>query len=272
MSEPQPMNGYTKLASLIGSHPELAIFRRFGALNAQNLLYLQAELVHLENRLGKCFKADAESGHIDRKLYDRDWQSLAESGFAPDGNPEQWATALQIRRVLREYNEALLVQTLLAKHDGPLKRDLIFLQNWKKRPSMGYVYLLGANQDIWENPVVEDLIAVKRHEGHSLATRVIGDFLVYWWRRFSGKKSRQPRDEKYANTIHYSNSSLAKASALLGAVCASTLPVLAIVVLSCVHSMTRRLAIIVVFTPIFSLVLGIFTNGRGIEIFAATAA
>lgn len=99
------MNGYTKLASFISSHPELAIFRRFGTLNAQNLLYLQAELVHLENRLKECLKADASSGQIDRTMYDRDWQSLSESTFAPDGNPEQWATALQIRKTLKEYSK-----------------------------------------------------------------------------------------------------------------------------------------------------------------------
>jgi hypothetical protein len=40
-------NGYTKLAIQMGQYSEMAIFRRFGALNAQNLLYLQAELVQL---------------------------------------------------------------------------------------------------------------------------------------------------------------------------------------------------------------------------------
>jgi hypothetical protein len=44
------VNGYPKLARHMGASPEIAIFRRFGALNAQNLLYLQAELVHLEKR------------------------------------------------------------------------------------------------------------------------------------------------------------------------------------------------------------------------------
>jgi hypothetical protein len=43
--------GYTKLASVMGKNPELAIFRRFSALNAKNLLYLQAEHVNLEARL-----------------------------------------------------------------------------------------------------------------------------------------------------------------------------------------------------------------------------
>ena len=34
------MEGYAKIACLMGEFPEVAIFRRFGALNAQNLLCL----------------------------------------------------------------------------------------------------------------------------------------------------------------------------------------------------------------------------------------
>jgi hypothetical protein len=99
-----PSNGYSKLASLMGAHPELATFRRFSTLAAQNLLYLQAELVFLENKLRKCVDADASSGDIYREMYDRDWQSLSESGATAGGNGEQWAIVLRIRGVLKEYS------------------------------------------------------------------------------------------------------------------------------------------------------------------------
>jgi hypothetical protein len=107
MAQIPTMNGYSKLASLMGSHPELAIFRRFGTLNAQNLLYLQAELVHLERKLQRCVASDIASGHADRIIYDRHWQSLTESGSRPDGDPEQWETALKIRKLLKEYSKML---------------------------------------------------------------------------------------------------------------------------------------------------------------------
>lgn len=42
------MEGYAKLASLMGAHPAVIFIPRFGALTAQNLLYLQAELDQLE--------------------------------------------------------------------------------------------------------------------------------------------------------------------------------------------------------------------------------
>ena len=47
---PKP-RGYPRLAALMGSYQETAIFRRFGKLNMLNLLSLQAELTDLEVQL-----------------------------------------------------------------------------------------------------------------------------------------------------------------------------------------------------------------------------
>ena len=91
---------------MMGAHPEVAVIRRFGSLNARNILYLQAELMALEPKLNECVKADANSGHQDRQIYDRDWQTLSES-LQPEngGNPEQWKTMLSIRALLKEYSK-----------------------------------------------------------------------------------------------------------------------------------------------------------------------
>ncbi len=45
------MAGYDELSELIGSRPDLAIFRRFGPLAAQVLLRIQAELLELDDDL-----------------------------------------------------------------------------------------------------------------------------------------------------------------------------------------------------------------------------
>ena len=54
---PKPMErtlsvgSYPKLSEFMGSWSDVAIFRRFANLNAENLLFLQAELLHLEQEL-----------------------------------------------------------------------------------------------------------------------------------------------------------------------------------------------------------------------------
>jgi hypothetical protein len=45
------MSSYDELSVLIGSYPELAIFRRFGPLAAKVLLAMQADLLNLEEDL-----------------------------------------------------------------------------------------------------------------------------------------------------------------------------------------------------------------------------
>ena len=97
--------GYSRLASLMGTHKGTAVFRRFGTLNALNLLYLQAELTNLENTLRQQAKADAESGHFERSIYARDWETLSESMAAENQHCPQWNTFLQVRKKLDTYSK-----------------------------------------------------------------------------------------------------------------------------------------------------------------------
>lgn len=97
------MEGYAKIASRIAAHPELGIYRRFGALNAQNLLYLQAEIHGLEQELRIYAEEDAAASDDEtRKLYSRDWHTLAESR---EKDRRQWNTMCRIREKLKEYSE-----------------------------------------------------------------------------------------------------------------------------------------------------------------------
>ena len=94
--------GYIKLSNFLvtKSYP---IFRRFQASAARDLLYLQAELVHLESEYQKVSKSDRETDERDeRHLYAFEWWHLSESENRGLGG-EQWALALEIRRKLREY-------------------------------------------------------------------------------------------------------------------------------------------------------------------------
>lgn len=62
--------GYEKVAHLMSTHPETAIFKRFGFLDASNTLYLQAELIYLERELkrylARRFRAETEQSSLMR--------------------------------------------------------------------------------------------------------------------------------------------------------------------------------------------------------------
>ena len=96
------MEGYAKIASRIAANSELGIYRRFAALNAQSILYLQAELHSLEQDLHTYAQEDAAASDDDRRNYSRDWHTLAES---TDQDRRQWNTMCRIREKLKEYSE-----------------------------------------------------------------------------------------------------------------------------------------------------------------------
>lgn len=94
--------GYPKLAAKMEILPEVAIFRRFGALNAQNLLYMQAELVYLKKELRRCQLEDHCNPSEKRSKYALDWRWLKVSEGTEAG--EQQALILRIRDLLKEYS------------------------------------------------------------------------------------------------------------------------------------------------------------------------
>lgn len=71
-------------------------------------------------------------------------------------------------KILTFTGDALLQQSLLQQQQQPNPQALAFLQRWMKRPSMGCVYLLGRDSDIWEKPDLQDLIAIKPQESDGL--------------------------------------------------------------------------------------------------------
>jgi hypothetical protein len=95
--------GYPKLAAKIEVLPEAAIFRRFGALNAQNLLYYQAELTYLEQKL-KMQQLKDNDGEGREKSYGVDWFWLEKS--REEGDAHQLELVLKIRELLKEYSKS----------------------------------------------------------------------------------------------------------------------------------------------------------------------
>lgn len=116
------MDGYAKLATLMGAYPEVAIIRRFSALNVQSLLYLQAELVLLETRLREYEKEDRDSGDPNRIDFAVDFMKLSsttikstDDGVVMDGKEtvlkdRRWTLMMDIKNKLREYSKQTFIK------------------------------------------------------------------------------------------------------------------------------------------------------------------
>ncbi|KAH7317363.1 hypothetical protein BKA65DRAFT_600032 [Rhexocercosporidium sp. MPI-PUGE-AT-0058] len=107
-SETAKIEGYPKLAELQGMYPQLATYGRFATLNTRNLLYLQAELVDLEERLDRYTLEDLRSTEDQQKGSSRDWYTL--SKIVDGVSSSQWEVMLEIRQRLEQYNACLLQQ------------------------------------------------------------------------------------------------------------------------------------------------------------------
>ncbi|KAH8667616.1 hypothetical protein BGZ60DRAFT_377394 [Tricladium varicosporioides] len=88
------IEGYAQISQLMSQHREFTFFRRFGDLSMVNLLYMQAELMHLEEKYYQLFKSDNEiyqqtflARNPKPKSYDlnffREWLTLPSMGNYP---------------------------------------------------------------------------------------------------------------------------------------------------------------------------------------------
>jgi len=95
--------GYPKLAAQMDLQPEISMFRRFGFLNSQNLLYYQAELTILEKQLRDRQGIDCLDTKGNKRQYGVNWYWLDQS--ADDGDTIQLDLVLKIRHTLKEYSK-----------------------------------------------------------------------------------------------------------------------------------------------------------------------
>lgn len=107
--------GYDLLGQLMGKAAETAIFRSFTALSAENILYLQAELISLETDWRETQAVNKVSQDRTKSSRLWNWDELRNSG--EDGNDDQWETVLQIRKLLKEYRKRFEPHSLYLSTD-----------------------------------------------------------------------------------------------------------------------------------------------------------
>ncbi|KAK4227290.1 hypothetical protein QBC38DRAFT_391334 [Podospora fimiseda] len=264
--------GYAKAATLMSIHERLAMFRRFKQLNYQSLLYMQAEIVDLQNELKVLVIRD--QGLDEHLEYDLDWWDLAH-GKTRSGR-QQFNKVKILRKKLVEYNTALLQQVSLAKLESPNKRDLDFLWNWFERPTLGNFPILSPDRESWDPENHDDIMAINPRVSPDNISRWFQNLLSFYHRQLGEKlklKKPDPPGQGIGENMHSYRESIMEATVdYVVTVVAATIPLTSIVVLYLLKDDGWKLGAMVIFSAMFALAVKTMTNARKIEVFAATAA
>ncbi|KAI4632123.1 uncharacterized protein J4E87_001594 [Alternaria ethzedia] len=268
------VKGYPKLARQMGVFPESAIFRSFGALNAKNLLYLQAELTYLEEALRDMEVKDNASAQGEKARYSSDWFWLEVSAQERDGDASQLSLILKIREKLREYNETLYYQAVIYKLEPPDYFDLKDVQGFIRSPEME-LPLVGPDRNIWgkyNDPTAhadDGLIALcprQRTDAFSSKLSEHAVYVMHFFKRIFGKV------KKGSVTYGYRDTTVSTITFWVTSMVASAMPVISIIALVYIPTLKVRLAAIAGFNALMSLCLLMFTEARRIDVFSITAA
>lgn len=171
---------------------------------------------------------------------------------------------IAIREKLKEYNELLTQQALLAQsYRKPRSYDLDILRTCLKSTTLPD-YLLGLDSTIWEDATLaEDLISLQPsdQDADDRFTRWISTYLVGPFHHLVGRhvKSTSP-DFGDRNLTDYSDRAIVKLSSLIATVVSSVFPIVGVIILFFVKNLLVRIGIIAGLTAVFSLALAVMTH------------
>ncbi|MCJ1460132.1 hypothetical protein MMC28_010511 [Mycoblastus sanguinarius] len=236
------VSGYPSLAAFIASDRDksTAIYRRFDRLSARNLLYLQSELVELEARQDELDAEDLRATTAEAKHGARNWQKLTERASEANNvrEKERLRIVTEISRKLREYREALILESTLLSLKSPQTRTLEAFRNVFHNVNSsggGYPTLGGHSARILDD--ANDL------------TKITDSPLAY-----------------------LSERRLRIVVAILNVILAAVLLFGAILNLYYVTDEKKRLGLIAGYTVAFAICVGLITKAKRSEVFGACAA
>ncbi|KAL8959374.1 MAG: hypothetical protein Q9193_003752 [Seirophora villosa] len=260
------LKGYPSFAEFIAADADAAIYRKYERLSSRNLLYLQSELHELEEQLQELDMEDVKSRQQDNHDADRRakiWShyARAESEMAVRHRDLQ----SQIRSKLREYHEALILESRVLRLNAPSSRTLKAFKTWFRSNSPPVLW--GRDKNLFDNEA--DLAALAPVE-----TDRLNIFLQTYFGWFLQDARDKGAQDEMKNVFYFPDRRVQLAGAVISILLSAILLIGAIVCLVKVERQNTdlRVGLIVCFTSLFAAVVGLLTNARRAEIFAATAA
>ncbi|EAT86546.2 hypothetical protein SNOG_05482 [Parastagonospora nodorum SN15] len=228
--------GYPRLSERMGLKPETLIFRKFVALNARILLYMQAELVDLERALQK---------QEERDLNDK------------DGKRSRYASDFSYLLLSHKYDKALIQQYKVNQIPGPDRFDLDDMQALLISDAMDRGVLTGNDATIWGHPDTPnihapDLIGLCQREDVDTFSRIVSRNAIFL---FNYGLGRIKKADHHLGNVYY-GSSVLNITKWITSILASMLPVASILVLSKLQARNTKLGVLVAFNFVFTVCCG----------------
>ncbi|KAK0703019.1 hypothetical protein B0T26DRAFT_756609 [Lasiosphaeria miniovina] len=304
--------GWPRLAELMAMNPGLESFARFRELNIKNLLYYQVELARLSKDLEEAEEADyvrqqpqAEGSPDERyaKFAENltDLLDSADPADADDEDAKQVNLVVKMRRLLKEYNECLVLYSQVSALPEPETLNVNTLREWLRRADCGAFSTRGAGSDAWggdvaaadyRKPGADGTLWQNRADDGF--TRWIGYQWIPFWHTLRNPQPRAEGDgdpEKATNNntsatsrqssadnddvpAIYAGSTMQMVASFTATIVACVLPTLAIAILAQQEHMLQRLLYIGGFTVAFAVMLMALTDcsTSRVHVFTATAA
>ncbi len=283
------MTGYERLSRLIGTYPELAIYRKFSTLCTKLILYKQAELQHLENELNIISEMDARDPG--KSGYMVSWEALNEAS-AIDGDDLQRRKVLEIDEKMDKYcqtstvllecnttdlrlDSAILKAYQIHSLAKPVECDIGFLREWLERPEGADYSIKGVEAEPWKPCCAADLVSLSRPDTRDEFAQSLSDKILPWYHHYLGRRGKKPAisDNNDLDGIwEYRPEVFVALGNITCMVLSSIIPTTSIFALHFVKSMIARLAVIAAMSFVFSFVMMVIVRGRRVEVFAATTA
>ncbi|KAL8952336.1 MAG: hypothetical protein Q9222_001747 [Ikaeria aurantiellina] len=260
------LTGYPSFAHYIAKDADAAIYRKFEGLSARNLLYLQSELHELEGQLEELDIKDAKQRDEDeresRKIA-RLWPHFARASNERAIKHREIQAEIQVK--LKAYHKALILESRVLKLSAPTPRGLKVFRRWFQ--SSPLPVLCGRDKDLFRDE--QDLVALAPVETDRLHI-----FLQNYFGWFFKEKLEDDAGTRDSDIFYFPARRVQRAGAVISIILSAILLIGAIVCLVKVERQNTdlRVGLIVLFTCIFAAVVGLLTNARRAEIFAATAA
>ncbi|KAI4942680.1 hypothetical protein J4E91_009849 [Alternaria rosae] len=259
------------MAEHIAVKPHTGIYRRFDALNARHILYLQAELCILERRLRNVERAD-QGKDKGRLKYAVDFERMLET--PNDEDQTQLELIMEMHEKLHQYNEAIIQVLTIRQIQQPDKFDLVDLQAFLGSADMDPDYLEGEDRTTWgslDEPChyASDLIAIDPRRKEDDFSRFVSENAVHLFKCGLG---RLTKGDKHLGQRVYYDSTVLKVTSWITCILASMLPIASVLVLVHLESLKTKLWVIAAFNILTSVCLRTLTEAKRAEVFAVTAA